>query len=389
MMSSSCLSGGGSTPSGFQLHLVNSSTRSPSPSSSPASSSLTCTLSDSTHSPHLSVSTRKPRTLRKRPNQTYYEAAALLSTAFPNVFSPAPLPHRPPLHPSSPHDPSQFFLPFRILEDDSPSLIHHPSEDQKLLPILKETGPSPSCQTPDDCEIQSDAAAPLHHQYEEDFDAESMLDQELEEGIIDSIMGEKSSGGEAEKLEKGESGALKLGCSWGRSPMALLGLGGRLGLCYRGVRKARGGCGWRDVGQVNWCNFRTVDVNEISPKLNPNPALSSKNNPAAAEKKRKKVEKALPAADVWRNRIELASPATLGLGVKKMLKLDYENVLEAWIGRGSPFPDGSPASDIAGKVDRIMELIVEGVRHREKRNRPFTTTNKKKTRHIPMQLQLQ
>ncbi|VVB11453.1 unnamed protein product [Arabis nemorensis] len=38
-------------------------------------------------SPLFAISTRRPRTRRKRPNQTYDEAAALLSTAYPTIFS--------------------------------------------------------------------------------------------------------------------------------------------------------------------------------------------------------------------------------------------------------------------------------------------------------------
>ncbi|EPS64863.1 hypothetical protein M569_09917, partial [Genlisea aurea] len=54
------------------------------------SSSPSSTLSEATNSP-LVISTRKPRTPRKRPNQTYNEAAAILSTVYPKIF-PAKVP---------------------------------------------------------------------------------------------------------------------------------------------------------------------------------------------------------------------------------------------------------------------------------------------------------
>ncbi|WOL05318.1 protein CHLOROPLAST IMPORT APPARATUS 2-like isoform X2 [Canna indica] len=63
----------------YQLGLMDSEVTTT--SSSPSS-----TLSDSSNSPRR-ISIKKAGAPRKRPNQTYNEAAALLSTIYPNVFS--------------------------------------------------------------------------------------------------------------------------------------------------------------------------------------------------------------------------------------------------------------------------------------------------------------
>ncbi|KAI4377209.1 hypothetical protein MLD38_014876 [Melastoma candidum] len=374
---SSCLRGGSRTY-GLDLEIVKATTT-VTTRNSPTSSSPSSTISESSNSP-LSICTRKARTHRKRPNQTYNEAAALLSTAYPNIFPARHLtdprnshrPHRA----NSPEDSSELFLPFRVIVDESVFLIRDPSEEPKpssFFQIEQKFSPSRerSYQTPEENEIQSKAAH-CHEDYTEDFDAESILDEEIEEGIIDSIMGEKGVGQETENLD-GQNNVAKSRPSWCRNPGALLGIGSRLDICY-GFRR-KGVSAWRDVGEVNWWNFPTVDVNAISPKLNPSGA-SNNNSATEKKKKKKKIEKPrqvpLIEADIERiSNIELAkttedSPATSESGGRKaglILKLDYNNVLDAWSGRGcSPFPDESPAPGVAGNdvAARLMQIDLFG-----------------------------
>uniref|UniRef100_A0A0V0H243 Putative ovule protein n=1 Tax=Solanum chacoense TaxID=4108 RepID=A0A0V0H243_SOLCH len=82
---SSCLAGGGRAAYKLDLEII----KSPSTSWTSQSSSPSSTLSESSNSP-IAISTRKPRTPRKRPNQTYNEAAALLSTVYPKISHQTP-----------------------------------------------------------------------------------------------------------------------------------------------------------------------------------------------------------------------------------------------------------------------------------------------------------
>ncbi|KAI5584207.1 hypothetical protein BDE02_06G065000 [Populus trichocarpa] len=125
-MSSPCISGGGRTY-GFDLEIVKSSSTSSTRTSH--TSSPSSTISESSNSP-LAISTRKSRTPRKRPNQTYNEAAALLSTAYPNIFSTKHLTKSSKF--TKPQDnsllldqSSDLLLPFRVF-DNSGFLIHQP-----------------------------------------------------------------------------------------------------------------------------------------------------------------------------------------------------------------------------------------------------------------------
>ncbi|MQL41328.1 hypothetical protein EI012_25795, partial [Escherichia coli] len=88
----------------------------------------------------------------------------------------------------------------------------------------------------------------------------------------------------------------------------------------------------------NWWNLPAVDILQISPKI-----IHKAPPPAVAEKKKKK------------NKVELKNPEPVkenhplpksnpGL----MLKLNYNEIRNAWSHRGSPFADDSPVSDVSG-----------------------------------------
>ncbi|KAF8033688.1 hypothetical protein BT93_C0072 [Corymbia citriodora subsp. variegata] len=320
---SSCLTGGSRTYA-LDLDIIKSpttSTRTSQTSSSPCS-----TISESSDSP-LAICTRKPRTQRKRPNQTYNEAAALLSTVYPNIFSSKHLKNHPRESAKSHQsqiladESSELLLPFRVVDDDFGSgylLPHHqPKQDKCFSQIEPKFSPSSEkpCQSPGENEIQSKGSDldVCWEGFQEDFDAESILDEEIEEGIIDSIMGNLS-------VDTNVSHRML-----DSDPI----YGNRAPLGF-GIR--RGVSAWRDVSEVNWWNSPTVDVLEISPKL----TWSSN---SAEKKKRSKVEKnAVESKDVEESPKEEPTPKpTTGL----LLKLNYDEVVDAWCGKGSPFPDDS------------------------------------------------
>lgn len=366
---SSFLSGGGRTY-GFELEIVKSpstSTRTSQTSSSPSS-----TLSESSNSPHA-ISTRKPRTPRKRPNQTYNEAAALLSTAYPNIFSTKHLTKNSRKF-AKPHDcsffdeSSEILLPFRTIDESAFLLQPSPiqakpcsSMEPKVARFCGEAHRSNS--SGGEMEIDSkvnNCSGLCDEYYEDDFDAESIiLDEEIEEGI-DSIMGNLCVDNDAvDELNSGSSypmGQIGQFNSWYGNPMGI-GFGGKFQFGFghrRGIRALR------HVDEGNWWSFPVVDVLQISPKFNSatttgnksatttaatNNITTRKKGSSLADKNKKPVEKPATVSKRQEQAKENPNPKpNPGL----LLKLNYDDVLNAWSGRGSPFSDDISGADVAG-----------------------------------------
>lgn len=317
---SSCLSGAGRTY-GFELEIVKSpSSTSPrtSHSSSPSS-----TISESSNSP-IAISTRKPRTPRKRPNQTYNEAAALLSTAYPNIFSTKNLSNPCKFtksHDSFLEDSSELLFPFRAF-DASGFLLHQPVQEKptfQMLPKVANCFEKP-CQSSAESEFPGNSQE-LCDGFDEDFDAESILDEEIEGGI-DSIMGNLSV--ENDVSNEAAANPVCFNSYYGNGIPMGLGFGGKFEFgMRRGVRALR------HVDDGDWWRFPTVDILEISPKFNKIPA----------EKKKKKVEK---AQEPKNGELPKGNPIPIPIPIPKsnaslLLKLNYDDVLNAWSDRGSPF----------------------------------------------------
>ncbi|XP_021819037.1 protein CHLOROPLAST IMPORT APPARATUS 2-like [Prunus avium] len=178
---SSCFSGGGRTYA-FELDIV----KSPSTSTRTSTSSPSSTLSESSNS-GLAISSRKPRTPRKRPNQTFNEAAALLSIAYPNIFSTKNFTN--PRKFTKPHDSFldqsvELLLPFRVIDDGCSSfLIGEPIGEKPSFQFEPKALNSfeKMCQSLGEFDFQANCNSnsnsmemceSYHHQ-DEDFDAES------------------------------------------------------------------------------------------------------------------------------------------------------------------------------------------------------------------------
>ncbi|KAJ7955840.1 Protein CHLOROPLAST IMPORT APPARATUS 2 like [Quillaja saponaria] len=326
---SSCLSGAGGRTYGLDLEFVKSpstSTRT-SHTSSPSS-----TISESSNSP-LAISTRKPRTPRKRPNQIYNEAAALLSTAYPNIFSTNNLTK--PCKLTKQNDTffdesGELLLPFQVI-DSSAFLLRQPIQEKPTFPIESKVMNLPEKPCPSPGEINSRVnSLELGDECDEDFDAESILDEEIEEGI-DSIMGDRVDEPNGASCYSGHTN------SWCGNPMGF-GFGGKFDLGF-GFR--RGGVrAMRHVDEGNWWCFPTVDIREISPRIKKAPASVS------AEKKKKKVEK--PAAPELKNAELPKENSTPKSNPGLLLKLNHEEVLKSWSDRGSPFSDEIMGSELSG-----------------------------------------
>ncbi|CAJ2649821.1 unnamed protein product [Trifolium pratense] len=326
---SSCLSGTGAR---FDLDIVKSPPCSWSrTTSSQTSSSPSSTISESSNSPLITISTTKPRTPRKRPNQTYNEAATLLSTAYPNLFTTPNLKTNPnnkftKSEKTTTHefDSSELFLPFGVFDTSSSFLLHGPIHQPIRPNFPSEPKPVKPCQSPGEI---SSMVKSLELNDDDDFDAESILDEEIEEGI-DSIMGGR--------IQEDESNVSSFSHHhpW-------IGFGGkfdfRLGLQRAGVRALR------HVDEGNWWNFPAVDMLKISPKI-----CSVGNKTAAPVTEKKKKKKVVAAVEKPKEELlkEIVLPKSKTNSL--LLKLNYDGVRKAWSDRGTPFADDSPVSDAPG-----------------------------------------
>ncbi|XP_039120045.1 protein CHLOROPLAST IMPORT APPARATUS 2-like isoform X1 [Dioscorea cayenensis subsp. rotundata] len=311
-MSSPCLTGGGRTL-GFELDLVKAS----SPlSRSLQSSSPSSTISESSSS-QLTISNKKPRTPRKRPNQSYNEAAALLSFTYPSIFSSSSLRH----HPAFPHESPPLLPPFPN-PSDSAFLLHEPSPEQPSFRIQSSSSPTSFC-------VASTAPQPIQvDAIEDDFDAESLLDEEPSGEGIDSIFGDNPS-------------SLSASSCVNPCIASLMGFGLRFNVNLRRALKK--------VDDGDWWRSPRVAVNDILPKFK---ALSA-SPPLEKSKKKKKVEKeeTKPPLDCNGGKEKATTLARLNL------KLDYSEVMKCWADKDSPFGDsGLPESSAD---DLLMDLFLE------------------------------
>ncbi|XP_028774142.1 protein CHLOROPLAST IMPORT APPARATUS 2-like [Neltuma alba] len=354
-MSSILTGAGGGRTYGFDLDFVKSPSPliRPSHTSSSSTSSASSTISESSNSP-LTISTRKSRAPRKRPNQTYNEAAALLSTAYPNLFSNKNL--KKPGQFCRPNDAAfldesaeELFLPFRVFDDSAASFLlqqqiqHKPSSpmDPKMVNLQEK-----SCQSPGEI-ISRVNSLELNDDCEEDFDAESILDEEIDEGI-DSIIGSRAEEDSNDASCHGEGGN-----NWSVDSSGF-GCGAKLDFRL-GLVKAL-----RRVDDSNWWNFPAVDIVEISPRINKH--TSSFAAPAEKEKKKKKTSSSTTTKKVA-EKTKMKSLRAISIpksnASKLMLKLNYDDVLSAWSDRGSPFANGRRGSDSPGNNANAQEAHID------------------------------
>ncbi|KAL8223063.1 hypothetical protein R6Q57_020462 [Mikania cordata] len=321
-MSSSILSG---RAYGFDIEAVLKSPSMSCSRTSHSSSSPSSTLSESSNSP-IAISNRKPRTPRKRPNQTYNEAAFLLSTACPKVFSITTKNKNKNLSKFTAQNGGNSF-------QDPPELIENTGfllRTEKPISVFEskvEIGYR-------NCNSSSNSME-LCDGFGDDFDTESMLDEEIEEGI-DSIMGTSS-----ESHESNDDSWLNSNTCYGY-PLGL-GFGGNLEFnfgCFgmrNGVRAMKNG----DDG--NWWRIPTVNVVNVSP-------------PVKVEKKKMKVEELIKRSES-ESESELVNSCR-ETDSKLLLKLNYDDVLNAWSDKGSPLPEEisgseSPGGDIHARLAQI------------------------------------
>ncbi|XP_009137564.1 protein CHLOROPLAST IMPORT APPARATUS 2 [Brassica rapa] len=348
---SSCLSGGAT----YTLKTMKSPpSRAASTHNTPSPSS---TISES-NSPPFTISTRRPRTRRKRPNQTYNEAAALLSTAYPNIFSSMRNTLSPGTKsPLSDYDEaSQLLLPFETIDE-----VFNPAIQTEPYQFLEKR----------EFSFNSEVT---RFELLDDFDAESIIldDEEIEEGI-DSFMGSNES-------NDGECTTMP----WYRSSIGFSSPGNfPLGLGLRSSLREED-----DDDDGSLCRYPTVELKHISPRIQTTTTAAALTDDVAVDsikskkKKTKKKKKVAAAAAESRSVEDLTTEKR----VSTFLKLDYDRVLEAWSDKESPFSDeilGSHATGIdihtmLAEIDLFGESGMREasvLRYKEKRmNRLFSNS---------------
>ncbi|XP_075490838.1 protein CHLOROPLAST IMPORT APPARATUS 2-like [Primulina tabacum] len=365
---SSCLSGGGRAYR-LDLEIIKSPTTSwISNSSSPSSSH-----SESTNSA-LSISTRKPRTPRKRPNQTYNEAASILSTAHPKIFPCKHLKNPCKLTKSSFEIKNNFLLepsellirPFQVI--DSSGFLLPIFEKPRFLTRPKSA--EKSCQSPGESDSER-SYLEIYDDSHQDFDAVAILDEDIEEGI-DSIMEnfnmKKESATNASHDKTMPIKTFCYGCP--------LGLGFDYGFGVRRESRAT-----RNVDEEDDCwRFPSViDIKMAKNRVEKKKKVEIKNLESSKENAPSNI---LPNQE---NSIcETAQGESIPQpNARLFLKLNYDNILDAWSDKDTPFSGDSPVSNTAGNNVQVrlaqIDLFSENVgirdasvlRYKEKRRSRF------------------
>uniref|UniRef100_A0A7N0VHD1 CCT domain-containing protein n=1 Tax=Kalanchoe fedtschenkoi TaxID=63787 RepID=A0A7N0VHD1_KALFE len=335
---SSCLSGGSRT-FGFDLEIVKKSTSTPTSSrnSHSSSSSPSSTLSESSYA----LSTRKPRTPRKRPNQTYNEAAVLLSSAYPTVFptdltKPCSTLHAAASPRGAPvffDEASELLLPCRVIDH-----LGFPLHRPPLPSYNRIEQHSKSLKHPPLVVHEIDLGG-------DEFETSSIIDGEKEVEGIDSIMG----------LASPESVPAPGSITLGRASAIAHGLG------FAGLMMRRGVTALRQVDKGDWWRFPVIDMRHISPRLSSRShhKLDSTEQTKLKKNKKKVIQKKQESepnisSDTFTQGMH-SEPAVPNLTSSLILKLNYEEVLSAWSDRGSPFDEASE-QDMSGPNAHEMML---------------------------------
>lgn len=381
----------------------------------PVHSSPSSTLSEASNasSSATSVSLKRARAPRKRPNQAYNEAAALLASIHPSVFpvkkSPKTGPPRPPSRQLSglaaAFDASSDLLPplpvladsaFLLRDVPAPSPQPHPqspsgakncSSPAPVSSAFRDfRDPAPSPASPDTVDVDELGEIDFD---DDGFDAESILDvDEAAAGAaaegLDGIMGSLTVESNNTATTSDDSILSSSGIHPYLRSLMVVGLAGRfeLGLGSRhGARPNLNRALKRRDDDGAWWMWPAVPVKDLAPPTPPAPPASNAAMPQAAaapEKKKSKKKKVvkvekimakgkeeLPNAKCKEEEADASVDAANGDGDADSaltkapktglgLKLDADEVLMAWSDKGSMFAEGSgPESPTSAAEVRV------------------------------------
>ncbi|CAL5050005.1 unnamed protein product [Urochloa decumbens] len=349
-----------------------SSTLSEASNASLASSSATSSVA--------SLSLKRPRTPRKRPNQTYNEAAALLASMYPSVFPAAGGPEAAPprllgLASALADDPdcSDLLPPLPVLDQAAFLLRDLPPPQSPAVPMPMSPAPAKSCPSPTAVSsvfsefrdpapspatpdtVAADEPGELDFDDDDGFDADSILcdvDESAAEGI-DGIMGKLSMESNAAAAAVSSSNS---NLSRSRIHPYLKNLM-MLGLSFRHDQRKINQALKRHNVDPEWWMCPAIPVKDIAPPLPPPPPplpLPVVAKPMVSEKKKSKKKlldslyKEVPIVHCKKEEEWIPDSADRGTGPTGVLalpetglglRLNTERVLKAWRGRGSVFAD--------------------------------------------------
>ncbi|KAF8686007.1 hypothetical protein HU200_043936 [Digitaria exilis] len=418
-MSSSCI------PTGLRLDLdMVKAAASPGGAHSsplrPAHSSPSSTLSEASNSSSsaTSVSLKRARAPRKRPNQAYNEAAALLASIHPSVFpvkkSPKTATRPPPARQLSgglaaAFDTSSDLLPpLPVLGDSAFLLRDMPSPSPRspsggakncsspapVSSVFREfRDPAPSPASPDTVDV--DELGEIDFDDDDGFDAESILDvDEATAGAaegLDGIMGSltvESNTAATAATTSDDSILSSSGIHPYLRSLMVVGLAGRfeLGLGFRhGARPNLNRALKRRDDDGAWWMWPAVPVKDltVAPPTPPAAAPAATDTamaaPPAPEKKKSKKKKVVKVEKIMAKgkeempttkckeepdgSVEAANGDGDGDGVPTKapktglgLKLDADEVLKAWSDKGSMFTEGGGPESPTSAADVRAKL---------------------------------
>ncbi|CAN6230303.1 unnamed protein product [Urochloa humidicola] len=413
-MSSSCI------PTGLRLDLdMVKAAASPGAHSSPlrpAHSSPSSTLSESSSA--TSVSLKRARAPRKRPNQAYNEAAALLASIHPSVFPVKKSPKTAPaarqqqqlisglaaafsgassddlLPPLPVLGDAAFLLRDMLPAPPSPSGAKNCSSPAPVSSAFREfRDPAPSPASPDT--VGADELGEIDFDDDDDgFDAESILDvDEAAAGAaaegLDGIMGSLTveSNAAASTTTSDDSILSSSGIHPYLRSLMVVGLAGRfeLGLGFRHGGAARPNLNRalkRRDDDGAWWMWPAVPVKDltVAPPAPAAPAAADAAMAPAPEKKKSKKKKVVKLEKVMaKGKEEMpnvkckeeadgsaevangdgdgnGTPAAKAPKTGLGLKLDAGEVLKAWSDKGSMFTDGGGPESPASAADMRAKL---------------------------------
>jgi hypothetical protein len=387
-MASSCI------PAGLRLDLemvkAAGAAAPPRPAHSAAASSTLSEASNASSSSATSsvasLSLKRPRTPRKRPNQTYNEAAALLASMYPSVFPAAKGAEAAPprllgLASALADDPdrSDLLPPFPVLDQaafllrDLPPPPQSPAVPMPMSPAPAKSCPSPAAVNSVFSEFRDPAPSPatpdaatadepgeLDFDDDDGFDADSILcgvDESAAEGI-DGIMGKLSMENNAGAVSSVNSNLPRSKIHPYLRSLMVLGLSFRQH-DQRNINQALK----RHNVDPEWWMCPAIPVKDIA-----RPPLPLVAKPMVSEKKKskkklldtlykdvaiehcKKEEERVPDFTNGGTGV-LALPET-GLG----LRLNTERVIKAWCGRGSVFADRNTSDLPLSSADVLVSI---------------------------------
>ncbi|KAG2692008.1 hypothetical protein I3760_08G033100 [Carya illinoinensis] len=319
---SSCLSGSSSEAYGLDLDIVKS--------------------------PFTSIRTLHTSSASSTPLES---TVALLSSAYPNIFHTKNLTKTRKFikqRDSFLDEAPELLLPFRGI-DNSAFLLHQPIQEKPSFQIQTKIANfcENSCQSPGEVDFH-ESSLEFCDGYKEDFDAKSIFDEDMKEGI-DSILGNLSvDTGIVDEFSDASCSSVRentrcenpipMGPGFGRKYD--FGFGMKIDGAVRALRH---------VDDGNCSGSPIVDVHQNSPKFHKTPVLTNK--------KKKKVEKSTVESKDKESSKDNSPPKPNSWLI---LKLNFKEVLNAWSDRGSLFLDEIPGDD--ARLAHIDLFLEDGVR---------------------------